>query len=234
VNEARGRHGTGQKGEGSARSVGVGVAIPRHLGAPTPYRATLVRAPFSRSLSTSGSHSCPLRLTSERRLPQNSWMRPASAITCRRSSRLASLRQDRRDLSCHRPSAPKEYCAAVWTGPSHGRSDLLQCIQDRLVGVLRAASVLLADVDVITVRVDDVPIARADERRWLTVALLAGPASILTSCELLQLRNWHSEVQNHEVHADLRSATGHERVRWKHEPHADGEYRSFLLLDGSQ
>ena len=31
VNPARGRHGTGQKGEGSARSVGVGVTIPRHL-----------------------------------------------------------------------------------------------------------------------------------------------------------------------------------------------------------
>ena len=33
MNPARGRHGTGQKGEGSARSVGVGVTIPRHLGA---------------------------------------------------------------------------------------------------------------------------------------------------------------------------------------------------------
>ena len=32
MNPARGRHGTGQKGEGSARSVGVGVTIPRHLG----------------------------------------------------------------------------------------------------------------------------------------------------------------------------------------------------------
>jgi hypothetical protein len=82
----------------------------------------------------------------------------------------------------------------VWTGLRHGRPALLQRIQDRLVGILRAASVLLAGVDVITVRVDDVPIARADERRWLTVALLAGPASILTSCELLQLRNWRPEV----------------------------------------
>ena len=32
MNPARGRHGTGQKGEGSARSVGVGVTILRHLG----------------------------------------------------------------------------------------------------------------------------------------------------------------------------------------------------------
>ena len=33
VNMARGRHGTGQKGVGSAQSVGVGVTILRHLGA---------------------------------------------------------------------------------------------------------------------------------------------------------------------------------------------------------
>jgi hypothetical protein len=81
VNPARGRHGTGQKCVGSARSVGVGVTI----------HATTVRAAFSRSLSTSGSRSCPLRLTSARWLPQSSWMRAASTITCRRSSRLASL-----------------------------------------------------------------------------------------------------------------------------------------------
>jgi hypothetical protein len=52
-------------------------------------------------------------------------------------------------------------------------ADLLQPIQERSVDVLRAASVLLAGADVITVRVDDVPIASAEERRLLTVALLA-------------------------------------------------------------
>ena len=52
-------------------------------------------------------------------------------------------------------------------------ADLLQRIQDPLVGVLRAASVLLAGVDVITVRVDDVPIARAGERRRRPAVLLA-------------------------------------------------------------
>ena len=40
-------------------------------------------------------------------------------------------------------------------------------------------------------RVDDVPSARADERLWPTVDLLA---SILTSCELLQLRNSHKAL----------------------------------------
>ena len=34
-------------------------------------------------------------------------------------------------------------------------ADLLQGIQDRLVGILRAACVLPAGVDVITVRIDD-------------------------------------------------------------------------------
>ena len=52
-------------------------------------------------------------------------------------------------------------------------ADLLQRIQDRLVGVLRAASVLLAGVDVITVRVDDVPIARAGKWRPRPAVLLA-------------------------------------------------------------
>ena len=44
-------------------------------------------------------------------------------------------------------------------------ADPLQCIQDRFVCILPAASVLPAGVDVIAVRVDDVFIARADEGR---------------------------------------------------------------------
>ena len=40
--------------------------------------------------------------------------------------------------------------------------DLLQGIQDRLLVVLRASSVLPAGVDVITVPVDEVLMARAD------------------------------------------------------------------------
>ena len=61
----------------------------------------------------------------------------------------------------------------VLRGQARVLTDLLQRIQDRLVGVLRAASVLLAGVDVITVRVDDVPIARAGERRRRPAVLLA-------------------------------------------------------------
>ena len=44
----------------------------------------------------------------------------------------------------------------------------------------------------ITVRVDDVPIAKADERRRRPVDVLAWPVCILTACELQQLRNRHS------------------------------------------
>ena len=69
---------------------------------------------------------------------------------------------------------------------------LLQRIQDRHVGILGTACVLLAGVDVITVRVDDVPIAKADERRRRPVDVLAWPVCILTACELQQLRNRHS------------------------------------------
>ena len=52
-------------------------------------------------------------------------------------------------------------------------ADRLQGIQNRLVGILRAAGVLPAGVDVITVRVDDVLMARADEGRRRLVAALA-------------------------------------------------------------
>ena len=44
VNPARGRHDAGQKGVSSARSVGIGVTIPRHLGArPRSRRAFDIR-----------------------------------------------------------------------------------------------------------------------------------------------------------------------------------------------
>ena len=63
-------------------------------------------------------------------------------------------------------------------------ADPLQGIQDRLVCILRDAGVLPAGVDVITVRVDDVLMARADEgRRRLDVAL-ARPVCFLPSHEV--------------------------------------------------
>ena len=52
-------------------------------------------------------------------------------------------------------------------------ADRLQGIQNRLVGILRAAGLLPAGVDVITVRVDDVVMARGDEGRRRLVAALA-------------------------------------------------------------
>ena len=55
-----------------------------------------------------------------------------------------------------------------------GQSRVITDIQDRLVGILRGASVLLhVRVDVITRRVNDVPIAWADQRRRRPVAVLA-------------------------------------------------------------
>jgi len=79
-------------------------------------------------------------------------------------------------------------------GQARVMADLLQRSQDRLVGVLHAASVLLAGVDVIAELVDDAPIARADKRRRLTVAWLAWPAAVLTTCKLPQQRNKHTKV----------------------------------------
>ena len=53
---------------------------------------------------------------------------------------------------------------------------------------------LLAGVDVITVRVDDVLMARADKghRRLVSVSALARPVCFLQVCEQQQLRDWHS------------------------------------------
>ena len=100
-------------------------------------------------------------------------------------------------------------------------ADRLQGIQNRLVGILRAAGVLPAGVDVIAVQVDDVQMAGADEGRMRLVAALAW------SCRRASRSSWGIGTprywQNHDVHADLRCATGHERLRWKHESHADGE-----------
>ena len=74
-------------------------------------------------------------------------------------------------------------------------ADLLQGIQDRLVGVLCAAGVLpvcCRQVWIVIVRVDDGLMARLDEGRRRLVDSLAGPVCILPTCELLELRNRHS------------------------------------------
>ena len=73
-------------------------------------------------------------------------------------------------------------------------ADLLQDIQNRLMCILRAACVLPAGVDVITVRVDDVLMARADEGRMRLGAALARPVCFLPSCEQHELRDLQSEV----------------------------------------
>ena len=71
-------------------------------------------------------------------------------------------------------------------------ADLLHGIQNRLVGVLRTAGVLSACVDVITVRVNDMPMARAYEAGWRLVISLAWAVSILPAAELQELRDLHS------------------------------------------
>ena len=63
--------------------------------------------------------------------------------------------------------------AVALSGEAHVMAYLLQRIQDCLVGILRAARVLLAGVHVITMRVDDGPITKTDERQRRPVAVLA-------------------------------------------------------------
>ena len=148
----------------------------------------------------SSKSPCVSYASASRWLPQNSWMRPASTVACQRSSRLASLM-----TRLPRPVLPSAFCtegilcqcvdkpeswkirsAPAHTRSSRGRPSCCQCASCRCTPDTHG--------DHIHTDVDDVTTARADERRWLTVDLLAGPASILISCELLQLRNWHSEV----------------------------------------
>ena len=121
-----------------------------------------MRAAFSRSLFSIGSRSCPLRLKSA----------PGG---CRYTAELL----DEGNVDHHIPIATNvgvldDKVAATglavvlahrWNDVAlcvQGRvmTDLLHRIQERLACVLGAASVLLAGVDVITVRVDGVPIAR--------------------------------------------------------------------------
>ena len=70
-------------------------------------------------------------------------------------------------------------------------ADPLQGIQDRLVCILRAAGVLPAGVDVITVRVDE---GRAEEGRRRLDAALARPVCFLQAREVHELRDLHSDV----------------------------------------
>ena len=84
-------------------------------------------------------------------------------------------------------------------------ADLLQCIQDRLVCILRAASVLPAGVDVITVRVNDVPIAMADEGRRRLVSVLARAVCCRPACEEHELRDRQSYVCCVGVRVKLRT-----------------------------
>ena len=69
------------KGVCGALPVGICLVVPCHLGA----RCGL------EELVDIGSRSCPLRPTSLRWLPQNSWVQAMSMIRCRLSPRLASL-----------------------------------------------------------------------------------------------------------------------------------------------
>ena len=75
--------------------------------------------------------------------------------------------------TCLAVGLPHRRDVAALCGQASFIPDLLQGIQDRLVGILYAAGVLPAGVDVITVRVDDVPMAREDERRRRPVDSLA-------------------------------------------------------------
>ena len=75
----------------------------------------------------------------------------------------AGILDEEVSATCLAVGLPHRRDVAELCGQASFIADLLQGIQDRLVGILRAASVLPAGVDVITVRVDDVQMARADK-----------------------------------------------------------------------
>ena len=119
-------HDEGKKGVSSltinARPAAIGIAIPCHLGA----RRDLGELVDIRV--------CPLRPTSAKWLPQNLWVQATSMITCRLSPMLASLMT--RLPQPVLPVLAHRWFAMALCGKARVMTDLLQRIQDRLVGIL--------------------------------------------------------------------------------------------------
>ena len=142
MNPTRGRHGTRQKGICGAR-----------LAYASRYRSTLVRAVVSRSLLTSGSRSCSLRPTSAKWLPLGEG-NVDDQIPMTTNVGILEEKAAATHLAVgllHRGNVVALF------GQVRFIADLLQGIQDRLVGILRADTMLPAGdhidtgVDVIAV-----------------------------------------------------------------------------------
>jgi hypothetical protein len=158
VNPTRGRRDTGQKGVCGALPVGIA----------SRYRATLARAVVSRSLLTSGPRSCHVcEVVAAELVGAGNVNDQMPTVT-----KVGVLDEQITATSLAVGFAQRQYVVAL-LGQARVMAYLLQRIQDRLVGILRSARVLLAGVELITVRVDDVPISRADERQRRLVAVLA-------------------------------------------------------------
>ena len=162
VNPPRGRHDTRQKGVCGALPVGIRLAIPGHLGARSGLEelvdivvaqlpvAANVPAVVAAELVGAGNVDDQMPVTTH-----------------------VGILEEEVSATCLAVGLPHRRDVAALCGQASFIADLLQGIQDRLVGILRAAGVLPAGVDEITVRVDDVVMARADEGRRRLVAALA-------------------------------------------------------------
>ena len=162
MNAPLGRHDTRQKGVCGARPVGIRLTIPCHLGARRGLEelvdvvvaqlpvAVKVPAVVAAELVGAGNVDDKVLVSTN-----------------------VGILDEEVSTTCLAVGLPHGGNVETLGGQAQFIADLLQGIQDRLVGILRAAGVLPAGVDVITVRVDDVPMARADEGRRRLVAALA-------------------------------------------------------------
>ena len=162
VNPARGRHDTRQKGVCGARPVGIGFAVPGHLDArrclEEPVDIGVAQLPVAAHVPEVVAAELVGAGNVDDQMP----------VTTN-----VGILDEEVSATCLAVGLPHRRNVEALCGQARFIADLLQGIQDRLVGILRAAGVLPAGVDVITVRFDDMLMARAGEGRWRLVDSLA-------------------------------------------------------------
>ena len=181
VNAPRGRHDARQEGVCGALPVGIRLAIPCHLGARRGLEelvdVVVAQLPVAVKVPTVVAAELVGAGNVDDQMPVTTKVDILDEEVA--ATGLAAGLPHRRDV-------------ASLCDEASFMADRLQGIQNRLVGILRAAGVLPAGVDVVAVQVDDVPMAGADEGRMRLVAALAWPVCILLTGEQKQLRDQHS------------------------------------------
>jgi hypothetical protein len=152
VNPTRGRHDTRQKGVFGALPVGICLAVPCHFGACSGLEELVDIGVAQLPVAAYVPEVVAAELVGAGNVDEQ--MPVATNV---------GILDEEVSATCLAVGLPHRRNVETLCGQARFIADLLQGIQDRLVGILRAAGVLPAGVDVITVRIDDVLMVRADE-----------------------------------------------------------------------